>query len=466
MEYTQHETNQPVIDSDIIHILFNAIQHDDVNSFKYTIDKYNINIPTLCHTKFTYIYNDNHPEYIINFALRNYADNILKWLLYDLNNNIQLDTCIDDDGNTPLMTAITMLAHGDKDMDFILTNIIENFCNHNSCNVNHINYQHKTPLWLLLENEELQLSDEDIMTVYITVIDYLLTSGANILYTIPLNTFNNISYSDTADIHSSLIHVASQKHMISYNFSYFLHSVKQCINSNNEFITFLQQRDYYGNSPLKYALQSDTLEKPLYLLFIGCRLTNSEPLTNPLLNASDYSTTIYNIMQLPIDDPIIILLKYIIDLPLYVETMDLYDTNLLVNENILDSINLKYVLDMVFKHNIFLLYMKANKVDYIIEQLPANEKLYYVRKHYYMLQVLATCCNDNGELITYINYNQTINNRMNDIYKTHECCICYTNYVNGNLVVLDCPGNHYTCFDCINNWTSNHNSCPMCRHEF
>ena len=38
------------------------------------------------------------------------------------------------------------------------------------------------------------------------------------------------------------------------------------------------------------------------------------------------------------------------------------------------------------------------------------------------------------------------------------CCICTVSNVNTNLTC-----NHSFCYNCINNWSSIHNTCPICR---
>jgi hypothetical protein len=45
----------------------------------------------------------------------------------------------------------------------------------------------------------------------------------------------------------------------------------------------------------------------------------------------------------------------------------------------------------------------------------------------------------------------------------NECMICYEN--NKNMVVLNCCSSHITCSSCLKQWTSNNNTCPMCRKD-
>ena len=48
-----------------------------------------------------------------------------------------------------------------------------------------------------------------------------------------------------------------------------------------------------------------------------------------------------------------------------------------------------------------------------------------------------------------------------------QCSICMDNFEIGrNMVRLNCDGKHTFCKDCIIRWLANHNTCPICRHNF
>ena len=48
-----------------------------------------------------------------------------------------------------------------------------------------------------------------------------------------------------------------------------------------------------------------------------------------------------------------------------------------------------------------------------------------------------------------------------------QCSICMENYEIGrNMMRLDCDGKHAFCQVCIEGWFADHNTCPLCRHEF
>jgi RNA recognition motif-containing protein len=52
------------------------------------------------------------------------------------------------------------------------------------------------------------------------------------------------------------------------------------------------------------------------------------------------------------------------------------------------------------------------------------------------------------------------------IHKGHidcECIICYENHK--NMIILNCFNSHITCSSCLKKWTSNNNTCPMCRNQ-
>ena len=48
-----------------------------------------------------------------------------------------------------------------------------------------------------------------------------------------------------------------------------------------------------------------------------------------------------------------------------------------------------------------------------------------------------------------------------------QCVICMEDIEIGrNMMRLDCDGQHTFCQVCIERWFENHNTCPICRHEF
>ena len=48
-----------------------------------------------------------------------------------------------------------------------------------------------------------------------------------------------------------------------------------------------------------------------------------------------------------------------------------------------------------------------------------------------------------------------------------QCVICMGDIEIGrNMMRLDCDGQHTFCQVCIERWFDDHNTCPICRHEF
>ena len=55
----------------------------------------------------------------------------------------------------------------------------------------------------------------------------------------------------------------------------------------------------------------------------------------------------------------------------------------------------------------------------------------------------------------------------NDSIVGSQCVICIEDIEIGrNMMRLDCDGQHTFCQVCIERWFDEHNTCPICRHEF
>ena len=48
-----------------------------------------------------------------------------------------------------------------------------------------------------------------------------------------------------------------------------------------------------------------------------------------------------------------------------------------------------------------------------------------------------------------------------------QCSICMEDFEIGrNMMRLDCDGKHAFCQVCIEGWFADHNTCPLCMHNF
>jgi hypothetical protein len=69
-------------------------------------------------------------------------------------------------------------------------------------------------------------------------------------------------------------------------------------------------------------------------------------------------------------------------------------------------------------------------------------------------------------IVKYVNYDKLdsikLNNLLNKVTKTNTTCPICINNIN-NICITEC--NHIFCIDCILNWLSKKNTCPLCRTE-
>lgn len=471
-----------------INTICKTIQLDNLEEFTDIIFANNISLIDLCNNKqYTHhhihgqeIKNREPPEYIINYALRHYASAIIKWLMLETPNRelIQLDTQVDDDGNTPLMVAITMLGHGDFDMDDHLHKIISAMLEHPNCNPNHINNEYHTPLCLLMANEEVHITygnnkdnkfvyDSYIFDIYFA----LLMHGANVSYIIPLTSDPGLTQgTGNIDVWDSLLHIMCRNTNINpvqiINVIMSIMSKAQNSENDGENSTRIKNINLYNarhETPLSIALNNGTWQTADIFITLGVVLNN----TRTYLNVSEnnvISRVQYDIAMLPLESPFRILYTY----------CNIYNKQIIYNElytqsNVLhiDPNEIANFMETYF--TTIAPYCETYALQCIIDLLPLHIKPKYYKLYNNLLCVAKTI--DSWSYYIKPQAICTITTAIkysNGEHKETECCVCYCTYIERQLLVINCPGKHWCCVECITNIFESkktESACPMCRHS-
>ena len=92
----------------------------------------------------------------------------------------------------------------------------------------------------------------------------------------------------------------------------------------------------------------------------------------------------------------------------------------------------------------------------------------YVERRYYEIRRRVYGTNDEEQQgLTAQRIQQFEQFQADESVVDHQCAICMGDIEAGrNMMRLDCDGKHIFCQVCIEGWFADHNTCPVCRHQF
>lgn len=480
MEIYQHGISNTTLSP-----LYTYIREDNVALFKQQIDSGRISIDVLCNNMFVdptrrYVTEadiSNNTEYIILYAVYYYAVNVIKWLLDESadRESIMLDMICNDEGNTPLMLAIQMLAHGDKRMDIDLVAMIKSFVLHPQCSVNCINNNDWSPLCELVANDELQvITANTTNNTFNDVMNILLNAGANPTYNIPITNMSNLSVAMSENhVVSSLIHFTCLDcGMAPSCFIEYLDATCKYINARNKsdgckyrnIVDYINLYDSKNQTPLAMTLTAGNHQMTSILIIVGCVLD----ISNTSLAIADDNTVGQiqcKISQLPVNAPMRQLYNYCshwYDKISYCKSL----TKPSIDITTIDPATILQFLDDCFPSMGY--YWDKYAVLQLIQKLPSVES----RDKYNNLYMRMMALHSLFKIYPSVDSKRSVA-IMETVFKTHmgedkeiECCVCYCNYLDRQLIVVKCPGKHWVCAHCLVMIVDTSNSCPMCRHQF
>lgn len=503
------------VQPNVVTKLHRAIQHDDLDSFINIINTDNICIMSLYISKLTY--NGQYDAHFIIYSMQYYASEIIKWTLktiydalkdndkvndkdndkddgrdsndyntsYEDTSKYDIDNQLDSDCNTPLMLAISVLGHGDSGMDNSLISIIDSLLRYGNSNCNYVNNDGKTPLWLLLENEEYHVMNCKTNT-FNKVYNMLIAHDADPYYTMPYVNLNNhnVIMTDNDNIsnvrvHDSIIHMACRNLAIPNNvvgnLLYTIYIKSKALGDKFSVQHWLQLYDEINQTPLAIAISKCKYNIAMLMICLDVVLDNSDTfvITCDNLN-SKRMMEVYKIAKLPIDDTYRILTKYVSA----IYYTDIHNgteientiTDIVGYDNAAKVIDIHYndIIQYLDKwYDTMHIVISIYKMTKLISLIPLENRSKYHELNN-ILMTINIICNSifNNKTLNGMNIVASVNKIYLKEDTQTECCICYTNHMSSQLVVLNCPGEHWCCLFCLKKLidSSPNLSCPMCRH--